>query len=185
MTQNLIELLTTLVQRPNLREVVRQGIIPLISNVASYMIIPANREKYHYGDYNYFIHEKDEDIYKQRSIRNSCLDLISSLIEVFGDDAVQTVLLIIESLLATPSQESDNQSTKSGSSGKSSMDEVNIFDQAYMSANKKHEWKRKEVAIFLLGSFAEDISMFRLRNPTYDLKKVVSSIITDINFDKA
>jgi len=52
------------------------------------MIVPYNRERYHYGDYNYFIHDKDEDIYKQRSIRNSCLDLISSLIEVYGDQAV-------------------------------------------------------------------------------------------------
>jgi hypothetical protein len=49
------------------------------------MIIPYNRERYHHGDYNYFIHDKDEDIYKLRAIRNSCLDLISSLIEVYGD----------------------------------------------------------------------------------------------------
>ena len=60
------------------------------------MIIPANRE-----NYNYFIHEKDEDIYKERSIRNSCLDLISSLIEVFGDTAVESLFLIIDSLTSS------------------------------------------------------------------------------------
>lgn len=65
------------------------------------------------------------------------------------------------------------------------MEEVNIFDQAYMSSNKKHEWKRREVALFLLGSFAEDISMFRIRNPSYDLKKVVSAVIVNVNFEKA
>jgi hypothetical protein len=64
------------------------------------MIIPANRERYHQGDYNYFIHEKDEDIYKERSIRNSCLDLISSLIEVFGDTAVESLLFVIQALVA-------------------------------------------------------------------------------------
>lgn len=65
------------------------------------MIIPANRENYQKGDYNYFIHEKDEDIYKERSIRNSCLDLISSLIEVFGDTAVESLFLIIDSLTSS------------------------------------------------------------------------------------
>lgn len=63
------------------------------------MILPYNRERYHYGDYNYFILDKDEDIYKTRSIRNSCLDLISSLIEVFGNDAVESILTVIEKLL--------------------------------------------------------------------------------------
>lgn len=102
MTLNLIELLTTLVQRQNLHEVVRQGIVPLMSTVAAYMIVPANRERYYQGDYNYFIHEKGEDIYKERAIRNSCLDLISSLIEVFGDEAVESLLTILESLMAAP-----------------------------------------------------------------------------------
>jgi hypothetical protein len=77
---------------------VRQGIVPLLSTVASYMILPYNRERYHYGDYNHFVHDKTEDVYKQRTIRNSCLDLISSLIEVFGDEAVQSILFIVESL---------------------------------------------------------------------------------------
>jgi hypothetical protein len=77
---------------------VRQGIVPLLSTVASYMILPNNRERYHYGDYNHFVHDKTEDVYKQRTIRNSCLDLISSLIEVFGDEAVQSILFIVESL---------------------------------------------------------------------------------------
>jgi hypothetical protein len=77
------------------------------------MIIPANRERYHYGDYSYFIHDKDEDIYKQRSTRNQCLDLISSLIEVYGDLAVESILTVVESLLSKPQspQVSDEAST--------------------------------------------------------------------------
>jgi hypothetical protein len=67
------------------------------------MILPHNRERYHVGDYNHFIHDKDEDIYKQRNIRNSCLDLISSLIEVFGDLAVESILFVIENLFLTTS----------------------------------------------------------------------------------
>jgi hypothetical protein len=46
-------------------------------------------------------------MYKQRSIRNSSLELISSLIEVFGDAAVEAVLFVVENLfLSTPSESS-------------------------------------------------------------------------------
>jgi hypothetical protein len=46
------------------------------------------------------------------------------------------------------------------------MDDINIFEASYVSANKKHSDKKREVALYLLGSFAEDLSMFRIRNPT-------------------
>lgn len=52
------------------------------------MILTYDKERMHIGDYSHFIHDKDEDIYKSRTIRNSCLDLISGLIEVFGDLAI-------------------------------------------------------------------------------------------------
>jgi hypothetical protein len=105
MTLQLIELLTTLISRQNVQEVVRQGMVPLITTISSYMIIPRNKERMHVGDYQHFIHEKDEDFYKQRSIRNSCLDLVSSLIEVFGDLAVESILFVVENLFLATSQD--------------------------------------------------------------------------------
>jgi hypothetical protein len=45
------------------------------------------------------------------------------------------------------------------------MDDINIFEASYVSSNKKHFDKRREVALYLLGSFAEDLSMYRMRNP--------------------
>ena len=105
MTLQLIELLTTLISRANVQEVVKQGIVPLITTISSYMILPRNKERYHIGDYTHFIHDKDEDVYKMRSIRNQCLDLISGLIEVFGDLAVESILFVIENLFLTTSPE--------------------------------------------------------------------------------
>lgn len=67
------------------------------------MIITTEKERQLIGDYNYFIHDKGEDIYKSRAIRNSCLDLISGLVEIFGDLAVQSILFVIENLLLTSS----------------------------------------------------------------------------------
>lgn len=56
------------------------------------MIITFDKERSHFGDYNYFIHDKDEDIYKVRSIRNCCLDFISNLIDLWREEAVEKLL---------------------------------------------------------------------------------------------
>jgi hypothetical protein len=45
------------------------------------------------------VHEKDDDFYKLRSIRNCCLDLLSSLIEAFGDLTTSSLLFVIENAL--------------------------------------------------------------------------------------
>jgi 2-hydroxy-3-keto-5-methylthiopentenyl-1-phosphate phosphatase len=99
MTLQLIELLTTLVQRPNVQEVVKQGINPLLITVSSYMILEKKDHRIHYADDNYFLHDKTQSIFKMRTIKNQCSDLVSSLIEVFGDQAVHSTLYVITCLL--------------------------------------------------------------------------------------
>ena len=187
MTIHLLELLTTLISRQNVQEVVKQGIVPLMTTVSSYMIIQHFKENYHKGDYNHFIHEKDEDIYKMRSIRNSCLDLISGLIEVFGDTAVESILFVIENLFLTTSAETATlaklPSTDEQTQVKT-VEEVNIYEFSYSSKNPKHFWKKREVALFLVGSFAEDISMYRMRNPSFSLQTLVDNMMKT-DFEKA
>lgn len=115
------------------------------------------------------------------------MDLIFSLIEVFGDLAVESLLFVIENLFMTTSAEYSSPvkfNEINNSNVASSVEEVNIYEFSYSSTNKKHFWKKREVALFLVGNFAEDISMFRLRNTQYDLKKLVGEILkTDL--DKA
>ena len=137
------------------------------------MIIPCNKERLHIGDYNHFIRDKTEDAYKSRSIRNQCLDLISSLIEVFGDLAVESILFVIENLFLSTSSEHISPNKSKSLDKINSIDDINIYDFTYSSSHKKHFWKKREVALFLVGSFTEDISMYRQRNPHYNLRKLV------------
>lgn len=58
MTLQLIELLTTLVQRPNVQEVVKQGIFPLLSTVAGYMILEHSNQCEFMCDQHFFLHDK-------------------------------------------------------------------------------------------------------------------------------
>ena len=99
MTLQLIELLTTLVQRPNVQEVVRQGMNPLLMTVSSYMLVESCEELGYLFDTNFFLHDKTHSSFKVRTIRNQCIELFSSLIEIFGDNAVESILLVIESLV--------------------------------------------------------------------------------------
>lgn len=64
------------------------------------------------------------------------------------------------------------------------VEEINIYEYTYSSKNKKHLWKKREVALFLIGSFAEDIQMYRQRHTQYNLSNLVDQIIKT-EFSKA
>ena len=50
------------------------------------------------------------------------------------------------------------------------IEEVNIYEFMYISENPNYTWKKREVALLLIGSFAEDIQMFKIRNTQYNKK---------------
>ena len=69
-----------------------------MKTVSSYLILQHNRERYHYGDTLFFIGDKSSDMLRVDTIRSQCLVLISSLIEVFADDAVQALIFVIQTM---------------------------------------------------------------------------------------
>ena len=78
-----------------------QGLVPLITTVSSYLLIQYTHELRHLGDPTFFISDKSQELLKVETIRNQCLVLISSLIEVFGDAAVSAVLLVVQNIFAS------------------------------------------------------------------------------------
>ena len=54
----------------------------------------------------------------------------------------------------------------------------------YVSKHPKNVWKRREVAILIMGTFMEDISMYMIRNPKFDLLEGLFGEILETNFDK-
>ena len=61
------------------------------------MIVEASHERYHKFDPTLFTIERLE-MMRGDSIRSQCLVLVSSLIEVFGDSAIQAVLVFVQSI---------------------------------------------------------------------------------------
>jgi hypothetical protein len=98
MTFYLIELLNTIIQRPNVQPLVLQGLLPLMKTISFYLLLPYNKEKSHCGDNLFFIQDKSHDMLRMDSIRSQCLVTISSMIEVFGDDAIQVLIIVIQYL---------------------------------------------------------------------------------------
>ena len=52
-------------------------------------------------DAAYFVSEKNDDVNKMRSITSTCVDMISSMVDAFGDSAVEAILFVVENLLLT------------------------------------------------------------------------------------
>jgi hypothetical protein len=70
--------------------------------VSSYMIIEFSDHRQYKAEEHYFLHDKTNTIFKVRNIMNQCVDLFSSLIEIFGDQAIRAILDIVGNLMEIP-----------------------------------------------------------------------------------
>jgi len=82
--------------------------VPLITTVSSYLLVQSDQERQHKGDSTFFIADETQEMHRLQSIRNQCLTLISSLIEVFGDTAVQAVLLVVHNMFSNQKSGAEN-----------------------------------------------------------------------------
>jgi hypothetical protein len=156
MTIQLIELLITLVSKPSVQELVKMGMAPLMMTISSYMILTNGQEKQFLNDPNTFISD-DEDEASLRSLRNSCLDFQSQLIDNFDDCAIEALLFAAEKLLMAPETKAEVSSLTS----LPDFNEINVLEFTYNSPNPKHVWKKREVGLLILGSITEDINAYR------------------------
>ena len=77
--------------------------------VASYMVLERTDERQYLADYHYFLHDKTQSVFKLKNIRNQCIDLFSSLIEIFGDLAIESILKIARQMLGCADDDSENE----------------------------------------------------------------------------
>jgi len=82
-----------------------QGLMPLMTTVSSYLLAQHDCEREHKYDTTYYITDKNQQLLKADSIRSQCLVLLSSIIEVFGDAAIQAILFVIQNIFATTSSD--------------------------------------------------------------------------------
>lgn len=176
MTMHLIELLTSLATKGSIRNLIFIGIVPLITSVASYMILSNEQENESMDDQSQFININNEVVY-EHSVRNYCLNFISQIIENFDDDAVEAILWVAENFLLSMSE-------SKAPSVETNFDEVDVMKYTYNSTDNRHGLKKREVALFLLGSISDDIVKYRERKgaTNFSLINIFGSIILpDLN----
>lgn len=144
MTMQLIELLTSLANKGSMRTLISSGIVPLVTSVTSYMILSKDQETAQVTDPSQFVNANNESIY-EHSVRNYCLDFLSQMIENFDDEAVEACLCICERfLLLMQKQKLPSVETN--------FDDVDVLSYTYDSHDQTHGLKKREVAMYILGS---------------------------------
>lgn len=76
--------------------------MPLTTTVCSYLLVPQREEHVHKHDVTYFLITHDTHV---ESVRNKCLQLLSSLIENLGDDAIEAILLFVQNICLTTTKD--------------------------------------------------------------------------------
>jgi hypothetical protein len=155
MTMHLIELLTSLANKGVIRSLIQSGMVPLMTSVASYMILSKEQENEQITDQSQFINVNNEIVYVH-SVRNYCKDFISQIIENFDDDAVEAILFVAEKFLLSM-EESKEPSVEAN------FDDIDVMQYTYNSPSKDYGLKKREVALYILGSLSDDIVKYRDR----------------------
>ena len=132
-----------------------------------------------------------------RNLRVAILKLISTLIEQYGDDATQAIMLISEKFLLNLKEESSYGFLQgvidklNGNEFKSLQDFdadklLNFIKTSHFECDHSDNiWKKRETGLLLLGSFSEDIIALQARNISkFDITQLLQSLITDIDNDK-
>jgi hypothetical protein len=79
--------------------------------------------------------------------------------------------LVIRNLLNLPTEELEEQKDEEGVEG------MHFNKLQYMSTNPSHPGKRRDVAMILMGVFIEDIQMYCIRNPQFNLTQLIDEIV--------
>jgi hypothetical protein len=94
MALQLVEFLTTLLTKGSLRSTIQSGLVPLITTIISYMILPTSQ----FQQLNKSEFSGEKDVF-EHSVRNYCLELIKQLIEAYDDYAIESIIFVCEKFL--------------------------------------------------------------------------------------
>jgi len=157
----LIELMRTLLAKKKLKSLVKMGLSSLVNCICYYMLFSKYQERIWFEDPNEFQAE-EEDTKNMVSIRIEVSEILDSLIGNFPDEAIQAVMVNAEKFLSNMK------------------DEEVLFE----GDHPDHVWKKREVGLLLMGTFAEDIVSFLAeKNPSYNVLELIEKLVVDFNND--
>ena len=191
----LIELMQTLLPHKKLRSFVKIGLFPLVNCISHYMLFSKYQEKTWFEEPNEFQAE-EEDTQNMVSIKKEVLEILSSLVTNFEDEAIQAIMIISEKFLANMREEEvyghlkdvinklNNHTSKSAALSNFDSDKLVAMIQTshFDGEHDDHVWKKREIGLLLMGSFAEDIVDFLIRTtPDYNVLTLIEKLVSDFD----
>jgi len=188
----LIELMKILLTKKKLKNFVKIGLFPLVNCICHYMLFSKYQERIWFEDPNEFQAE-EEDTKNMVSIRAEVCEILESLINNLTDEAIQSIMIIAEKFLANMKEEDVydhlkdvfNKLNAMGSNEFNSDKLIEMIKTSHFEGeHPDHVWKKREVGLLLMGTFAEDIVSFLAeRNPDYNVLELIEKLVADFNND--
>ena len=184
MAIQLIELMRTILHKNQIRPVLKFGLFPLINCISHYMLFSSQMERTWSRDPNEFVLE-DKDEINVVDIRRGVINCIKNLIENFSDDEATHAIMVVSEKFLTNMKEEEVygffkdafEKLSIGGDQKSSV--LQDFDSEkllsliktshFEAEHPSHRWKKKEIGLLLMGSFAEDIVTFLTKRDPDDI----------------
>lgn len=95
---HLLELTSILMFESQLSGIMSYGMIPLTKIICNYLLMRREEQQMWFEDSNHYL-SNDEDEHDNSSIRNLALSVFSNLIERFDEDAIKSIMVLIDHLL--------------------------------------------------------------------------------------
>jgi hypothetical protein len=153
MRMHSIEFLTSLANKGLIRSLIQSGMVPLITSVASYLILSNKQEN---NQIAYQIINVNNEIVYIHSERNYCKDFILQIIENVYYNAVEAILLVAEKFLLSIEESKELSVEKN-------FDDIHVMQYTYNCPSKDYGLKKREVTLYILGSLSDDKVKYRYR----------------------
>ncbi|EGR29523.1 importin 9, putative [Ichthyophthirius multifiliis] len=196
LTLNCIQLISTLAIKETFYQIIKIAVYPLINALSNFIFITKDIEQLYIYEPTSAIIVNEEDEYTKNSIRNQCIQLLFSLIDKYKDETVLAIFQICENfIMGKDSNKNQNQelinafdrALKIKKDKKTSIElskekfsEI-IKNSGFQNNSEKHLLKQQEAALYILGSFSDDIIVFCYRNKQYDILQLIKYLIKTFN----
>ena len=173
MTQELVDLITTLVGTSATHPLIRTGLLQFVTTLCAYLLIPRHELTLYQCDPLYFMEasQQRQDELDMEGVRLSCTQVLETLTENFGQVVTEIAFSTALSYMVPEKKVKPSMNYLHKPAAKKEAAEV---DTSY---NGHEEWRRNELGMYLLSILADDLYVALEKGVKFvDVEKVVTAM---------
>ncbi|OMJ73886.1 hypothetical protein SteCoe_27335 [Stentor coeruleus] len=163
LSAQLLELLSCVVIRPIKNESITKELQNFVGALLWYMLLTTDQQKLWKNEPNQFIAEDDIDE-GWKSARLASLKLVSDIIEIHGDRAVDAILQTLSNVLTNLNTGTINLLASNYPEMQEIVQSLNSqLNNICKHYSTQYLWKMREVTVLVIGSLSKDILLFNTK----------------------